>query len=79
MHPKLRQLIDIITNAYENTEHCEKNSFFYHIDMQYNENKLHAGIDANMEKYIKDNTPKDIYEQYHWFRSDSGRTYVSVL
>jgi len=79
MNEKIKVLMDIIVEAYNNTEHCVKNPYFYSLSTCYNSIAVDAGVDKNMEKYIKEHTPQDIYNQYYWHKSsDGGRMYISV-
>lgn len=71
--------MDIIIEAYDNTEHCVSNPYYYSFNIKYNSKYVDAGVDANMEKYIKEHTSQDIYNQYDWHRySDGGRMIISI-
>lgn len=79
MNEKITTLMNIIIEAYNNTEHNVSNPYFYSLNIRYNTNSVDAGIDTNMEKYIKEHTETDIYNQYDWTKSsDGGRTYITI-
>ena len=78
MNEKIKTLIDIIMEAYNNTHHCVNNPYYYSFTMRYDGNGIDAGVDEIMEIYIKRNTPQDIYNQYDWYKSDGGRMFISI-
>ena len=79
MNEKIKTLIDIITEAYNNTEHCINNPYYYGFNICYNSKYVDAGVDVNMENYIKSHTSQDIYNQYYWHKpSDGGRMFISI-
>ena len=79
MNEKNKKLMDIILEAYNNTYHSVDNSYYYSFTIGYNLKYIDAGIDANMEKYIKDHVSQDIYDQYDWHRSSNGgRMIISI-
>ena len=79
MNEKIKTLLDIITEAYNNTEHCVNNPYYYSFNMCYNSIRVDAGVDVNMENYIKLHTSQDVYNQYDWHKSSDGsRMFISI-
>jgi len=79
MNEEIKTLMNIVIEAYNNTEHCIKNPYYYSLNICYNSKSVDAGVDKNMERYIKEHTPKDIYDQYDWHKSSDGaRMYISL-
>ena len=47
--------------------------------MCYNSIHVDAGVDVNMENYIKLHTSQDVYNQYDWHKSSDGsRMFISI-